>query len=357
MNKIYKQYIKILLLLTCGFLMRFLVFDKSSEVLSLTRERDRVLLELKRLNEAKLMPHRYFTMSNSPGAGRPKAPSTNPTPVSTNKFPHGITKEDLMKGLELGRNNTAGEYSLKYDYPHNRKQREEMIKGQAAAIAAKRAVQLAPLFARLGLDPLTSEQLLHHQQKIHEAASETESSIGQLLSARNDYDQRLRSLLSETDYDAYRQFEAASTARDEYELVRKFAAQKNQPLDPASEERMVGLIQQCAAYSMGEGWFGPYDGIPAPLKGLESVLAHAEQAVVNIQAGFEKIVAHANDYGLTGAESSLLTTYYQDTIQRYMNGIERMRDPEKMAKHDAEMEKRAMAELLIRTEKEKKKSP
>ena len=132
--------------------------------------------------------------------------------------------------------------------------------------------------------------------------------------ARNDYDQRLRALLSPEAYSSYRNYEDFQPAVREYDSLEAFANQSNLPLDPAYEQQMLGLIQQAQAYTIG-WWHGPYDSLPPVGVGEEVVSRQLTDQIGQITRAAAQLKRNATAARLPRQYLDVLNSYYSQVIQ------------------------------------------
>ncbi|MCI0538227.1 MAG: hypothetical protein L0Z50_23720 [Verrucomicrobiales bacterium] len=177
-----------------------------------------------------------------------------------------VTKEDLERVEQMEKRRAQGEYILQNERPTTRKFLDYDFGEIVAQATADNAGEYDQLFAQTGVAPESAEQLKAHLAKIHRASLEATVAIQQILQARQDYDERLRSTMNEENYQRYRQVEEAKPAHREYEEFQRFVEQQNTALDPQHEQALVGLVQTTQAYT-SKSWHGPFDGLPQPVLG------------------------------------------------------------------------------------------
>lgn len=236
-----------------------------------------------------------------------------------------ITKEDWDKTWEMNKRKDQGEYLLNNERPTTRKFLDWDFSEIVARKAEQRAAEYDRLFAELGVKPETAEQLKTHVAKIQRAALEAEVAIDQLLTARRDYDQRVRSTMGEESYQRYRQVEDAKPAVREYQRLQEFAGTKNMPIDPQHEQALVGLIQQNQAYT-ARSWRGPFEGLRQPIVGAENLIPATEQQIAQITERANQVVSRAAEAGLPENYKNLLASYYTEKVQEKKREIEALKN-------------------------------
>jgi hypothetical protein len=182
------------------------------------------------------------------------------------------------------------------------------------------------------------EQLLAHVSKINAASMEAEASLSQLLKARWDYDERVRSLLSQTDYESYKQFEASGPARAEFENIHRFAEQQGNVIPEHEREDLLSIIQQSEAYPK-LSYLGPYGRLPIVAVGKDNVLRNAEELLADVVNGANRALQLADEGGLSEESMNLLFNYYSQDAQNRFEEIERIRDPRTEERIRAEVER------------------
>jgi hypothetical protein len=286
----------------CGFAAGYITFDNSSELRDL---RYRLSKDEDRLAQ------------QSAGFRQPTAPKQNDLSLAgTNNDPSQafITDGDIKTALEMNDRARHGEYILKFERPLDRKVMEAAIQGFAAKLGSNNAPNLGNALSHLGMAPENVQQLQVHNQKIILASLEAEQAIQQVLMARNDYDQRLRALLSPEAYSSYRAYEDFQPAVREYDSLKNFANQNSLQLDPAYEQQMLTLIQQAQAYTSG-WWHGPYDGIPPVGVGEEMVSRQLTDQIAQITQTAAQLKQNATAAELPEQYVDVLNSYYSNVIQ------------------------------------------
>ncbi|MCI0562892.1 MAG: hypothetical protein MN733_30800, partial [Nitrososphaera sp.] len=227
-----------------------------------------------------------------------------------------ISPEELQKTVELSvRNKDNGEYLLRYERPLSKRAHERMMNQMTEELKVKDAAEYDRIFNDFGLDAETSDQLKLHASKITTASLEAEAAIFQVLKARSDYDQRLRSVLSENDYSQYRAEEAERPARRELEKIKEFAHQRGDPLiDEAHQDLIAKPIQTAEAYTDSITHYRPYDGLPDITIGTEPVVMKLSNKMALLSDQVQRLLASADEIGLENR--TLLADYFAEEINK-----------------------------------------
>jgi hypothetical protein len=245
-------------------------------------------------------------------------------------LPPGVTREDVDAARTLQDRKRYGEYFLADDDPLHRKIMEANISNLVSQIASANQEDLGRVFADLGLDVAASSQLQSHQAKISSTALKADSAISQLLTARSDYDQRVRSLLPEEKYSQYRLYEDLKLARNELGNIQNYAQQQGIPTDAAYQATLLTSLYQAKAYSV-ETELGPYDGIPQPTVGKAGVIAYSEQQIARISESAGQLAKMASESALPDSYKSLLENYFQNRVQGIRDFVDIAKKPDEVA--------------------------
>jgi hypothetical protein len=227
----------------------------------------------------------------------------------------GVTREDLRRVEEMEKRRAQGEYILQNERPTTRKFLDHDFAQIVAQAAAEKAPEYDQLFAQMGVSPEVTEQLRTHVAKIHRASLEAEVAMQQILQARRDYDQRLRSTLSEENYQQYRHHEEAKPALREYQEFQRFVTEQKIALDPQHEPALVGLLQTTQAYT-SRSWHGPFDGLPEPIFGAENVIPAEERKIAEITERAGRVLEFSAQAGVPDQYGTLLERYYAGKVQQ-----------------------------------------
>ena len=304
-----------------GFIGGYFVFDNSSEVRGLR-------VRLSRAESRFEAPQR--TRSHAP-AGRSWSANSHkgqpgPPTAGTNTSSWQITEEDLKLALEMNERAKKGEYILQFERPTDRKFTDSAVKDMVSRMASNNAPELRAVFAQVGISPEKSQQLETHYKKIMLASVDAEMGIQQVLTARWDYDRRMRSLLSDEGYVRYRQYEELKPAIRECGILEDYAQKKSIPLDARYQQQVVALMQQAQAYTENS-WHGAYEGLPQPAVGEEAVISQLEQQISQIKEAANLLKQRASEVGLPEEYFNLLDAYYTERAQMKQNTIDRIKNP------------------------------
>lgn len=236
-------------------------------------------------------------------------------------------KEKNSVNIAYRNRQLSGEYILEFENPVDRNNLNHRI-GQAASICAfNNRSNLNWLFAEFGFTLEMSEQCQTHLMKIHEASLEAEASICQLLKARSEYDDKIRSKMSLNQYNQYRQYDSLNNVRLELEKIRKYASQQKVLINDRDYASINGLLQHNKAFTE-KAWYGPYDEIPNPIYGKDEVLRHCEKQLNDIQQKMHCALEQSANYGVSESGSNLLHAYYITIVENMKQWREKTEHPE-----------------------------
>jgi hypothetical protein len=305
----------------CGFIVGYFFFDASSEVRSLHTQLANARSEI-----SKLQRSQSRGPTQHPRLPRLESRTPSEGPSGTNEAPPRITKEDLEIALAMNDRAKAGEYILEFERPVDRKLMEDGIKAFAAQMASNNAPALREQFSKLGVDDQKAQLLEKHAEKIMWASLEAEQAIRQVLSARSEYDKRVRSVLSDEGYKQYRDYEDSQAALREHRAITAYAEQTGFRTDSAYDDHVVAVLQQLDAYTQ-ISWHGPYDGLPQTIVGREMVASHRSNEINNLSQAATQIRNVAAQAALPEALVNLLESYYAEVIQQKQDSLERLKNP------------------------------
>jgi len=305
-----------------GFIAGSVMFERSAQIQNLKWQLTQARAEIQALRQDKSSISSQMSLASP--APPVTAPPTNTGP--TNNASELISEEDVRVALDMNQRSRKGEYILKFERPTDRKIMESAVREFAARMASNNAPELRNMFSKLGIAREKAQLLEAHVDKIMTASLQAEQAIQQLLFARSDYDQRVRSLLNDEAYTQYRQFEASKPAVREYDLLQAYASQNNAAVDPAYQEQLVGLIQQAQAYTELT-WHGPYDGLPQVATGREMVANQLQQQIDQLSQAANWIKVNASKAGLPDTYVNLLGAYYSQSIQANKDTLNGLNDP------------------------------
>ncbi len=266
----------------------------------------------------------------------PQAPSDR----RAARGPFEITDEDRSLSQEMSARRSKGEYLNMFDDPVAYKRWRQGVARAVRMLATRNRTNLGPVFARLGLSDQAADQLLAHVSKINDAAMQAEGMVLQLQTAREDYDTKVRSLMSRASYGPYRQFEAAGPARGQFEKLERFARQAGKTITERERESFVAIIQEAEAYPK-ESYLGPYDGLPVTAVGKENVLRNAKRQLAEVSEGATRALRLASERGLPKQAIDLLRDYYAHDSRKRSDQIRWIQDPKTEERMRAEARKRA----------------
>lgn len=166
----------------------------------------------------------------------------------------------------------------------------------------------------LGLKPDQVDQLESHASKIDVAVMHAEANRTQLLLAKEDYDKRLRSMLSEENYTKYRAFEDQGRAREEARRLRAYLRDSGTPLDDEWVTRLIPKIAESSAYT-GIYWPGPLDPVEEARVGFDAVQQHGLQQLESIRQGWRSLEASVDDETRASEAWRTVARYYQNQIE------------------------------------------
>jgi hypothetical protein len=240
--------------------------------------------------------------------------------------PEHLSPEELEEARAVSAREQDGEYMLQSERPGYTKHVQELIDKAVGRKLNQTAAEYQQVFSELGVNAEATAQLVTHISKIHKASRETEVSMQQLLLARNDFEERLHSLLPEDEYKRYKQYEESKPALREYENLQKFAASQNSPIDPSYEGRLAKLIQETKAYTQ-KSWHGPQDALPQPGIGKEMVLGQLQEEKNLILQRSQQLSNKARDEQLPELYQRVLQAYYADRMQQKERTMEALKKP------------------------------
>jgi hypothetical protein len=224
-----------------------------------------------------------------------------------------VTEADLRTEIDLSERAARGEYILPMERPGERRMIETGIRNFAARIASNSAPELQAVLGRMGFSPEAAQELNLHQEKISWASLQVEVALQQLSQARQDYDKKIRSLLTRDQYAEYRQYEASRPAVAAYNDFKEFASSQGSQLNPDSEDESLRIIREAGAYTV-ISWHGPYDGIPRPAVGDEAVVASLEEQGEQLRGAEARLLESAASASIPPEQIDLFRQYYQSKI-------------------------------------------
>jgi hypothetical protein len=254
----------------------------------------------------------------------------------------------LPSGVEVMGDQALSQEELDAFAAWSKESQQQAVEEMIARTAAESAEDYFTRLSGFGLDPEEIQQLQSELTELHRKAIAAGDPLQELVLARNDYDQSLRSLLSEDDYQRYREYEARKPAVREYDLLAEHATRHGLSLDPAEADRIIGLIQDAGATTT-ETWHGPYDPPPSPIAG--------EAAIEKMRQDYTALVDKANSLVEAATESGLPSEYIQLFVDYYTEKTQKTYDLRKFFNRPIEevvgdiraSTREAMAEQLPQT--------
>lgn len=238
-----------------------------------------------------------------------------------------LTPEDWALTRELERRRAEeGEYVLYYETPDAKKAMERLRATLVSSRASTNAEIYSQLFQELGLSSSVGYQLSKHVEKIHRASLEAEATSQQLGFAKADYKRQLQSLLTEEDYRQYLGHEESKRATAEARMFQDFSARQNAPVDSASLEAIVTLIQDSRAFTE-MSWHGPLDELPQFAVGATEVTSQIATEISQIADRLSELAGKASQSGISDEHQALLEDYYADRMQQKQRLIDKINNP------------------------------
>lgn len=275
---------------------------------------------------------RYVAGSTSLGTSEGKSNRVSIFPNTSMADPTlraaGITKEDIDETLRIQKEQENGVFTLKDETPFNRKMRQFRYKALAHQAASDKAIENSQTFAALQIPPETSDELQNHLEKIHRASLEAEEAIAQLLDARQRYDERMRSLLPDAEYNRYRSIESRKPAEQEWRLFVDYALnQKGFAIPPEYERPLTDAIAAAGAAETGD-WHGPYDDLPDVRMGHDEILAYVQERLNQTENARKRVTDQVSDSDMPNEIKSLLAEYYSAKLLNKKELFTKINSPE-----------------------------
>ncbi len=251
-------------------------------------------------------------------------PRENSTPATANTT-RGNMPADVADAL---RRRSKGEYVRDSNIPTKRQQRDDHVRRAADYNMAQRDAEYADLYAALGLDAATSQQLRNHLREIYEAKVDALRGLGEVVDAQLEYDKRMKELLGEN-YATYRAIETAHSAKRAYEAYRSHTEKQGLAVVAAERAQIEKLIQGASAYSMSieSEWGSPYHSVPPPVGG-ENLKPFLLAKLEALQARAATLLNEARAVGLSATSVQALEAYYRAEIAVQQNQIARVENPD-----------------------------
>jgi len=259
----------------------------------------------------------------------PQASNPAPGPVASRTgliAKLGVTAEDLRITGELNRRAKEGEYVLMLQRPTTRKFLQHDFKEIVAGTAKEYSAEYDRLFSEVKVQPFDSDQLKHHLGQIHQASLEATVAMQQLIRARQDYDTRMRTTLTEEQYGRYRELERERPALNELSSFKSFIGDNGAALSPVDEEQIVRLMVDSEAFTKLTS-HGPYDVFRAGAIGKEQVINRLTEEQTRIADRANKLLALASEAELPSQFTTLLHRYYSHAIDKRRSEIASVKAP------------------------------
>jgi hypothetical protein len=217
-------------------------------------------------------------------------------------------------------------------------------------MAAGRDEVYTQLYSSLGLDTESIARFKSKLMGLHRKAMAAGDPLQELVIARNNYDEEMRSALGDEKYELYRQYEARKPARREYAMLEEYASKHDFQLDPAYASKIVDLIHTASATTT-ESWDGPYDPLPSPAAGISQVLKIRSADYSKLQedwAALKNAAVHAN---IPDNYRTLLQNYYTMKLGQISTELANLQRPqEEVLKEQREETDRLIEEMRARGE-------
>jgi hypothetical protein len=186
--------------------------------------------------------------------------------------------------------------------------------------AASRDLEYTRVLSELGVKSADVQRFKSHLVDLHRRAVEAGDPLSRLMKERYEYDQAVKSTLSDEGYFQYRNFEEGKPAREEYKMLENFALkEKSTTLDPNYANLVAQLIKDTGATAV-EFWEGPYDPVPRPTFGKEAFTNAIAQRKLKLESSLPKLVEALNVNGIPDDYRQIVAEYYtkqiSDTAQR-----------------------------------------
>lgn len=224
------------------------------------------------------------------------------------------TQEDIEMTQELQKREAAGEFILRNERPLMRKSQEWNFSAIASRTLTNNSVEYTELFSKFGVNEKDNQALQIHLGRIHRASLEAESANLQLLEAQYNFDQRVRNLLKDKYYAAYREFEEMKFARNEVNKIQHFFKDSQiAPLNSSSELALARIIKETDT-NENELWHGPYSRVPIPVIGRDQAITSAQQELKNITDSTTQILLRLGGMEFTSEQKSGIENYLGDKM-------------------------------------------
>ncbi|HRY46516.1 MAG TPA: hypothetical protein P5186_00580 [Candidatus Paceibacterota bacterium] len=217
-------------------------------------------------------------------------------------------------------------------------------------MAADRDEVYTQLYSSLGLDTESIARFKSKLMGLHRKASAAGDPLLELVIARNNYDEEMRSALGDEKYELYRQYEARKPARREYAMLQEYASKHDFQLDPAYASQIVDLMHAAGATTT-ESWDGPYDPLPSPAAGKNRILEIRSADYSNLQQGWAALKDAAVHANIPDNYRILLQDYYKMKLGQISSELAELQRPwDEVLKEKREESDRLFEEMRLRGE-------
>lgn len=294
-------------ILVCGVLIGRFGDGRSKEIASLRAQIDAIGAKNRSRGEVGRP-----TMKAGPfdGMARPSATERH----SSGEIPMGASAEEYEDHLRIQKARRSGEFFLRFDDPVERRSYQSVVKSLVDQDEAqRRAGSHSKVFLEAGVPAEKVDSLHGHLSKIMKASLEAEGSIKQLLSARVEYDRRVRELMSEDGYSRYKEFEGSRAAERELQGLSDFLSRSRLTIDEPTSGLLRELIVDSATIS-AKTWHGPYDGLPEVAVGHEHVTENLKNEIARRRDAIESLEAGLGSIGISDEVRGLVRSYYSEKL-------------------------------------------
>jgi hypothetical protein len=245
---------------------------------------------------------------------------------------------------------TAHTKPARESQPLSDSQRDQQAQAQLVKdTAAARDSEYTQLFTNLRVPAWDIARYKSNLVTLHKLAVEAGSPMTQLMKARHEYDQQMRTELGEESYTRYRAYEESKPARAEYRNFEQYVWKtQNRLPDTAYADIIVELMRASGATTF-ESWDGPYDPPPRPRFGKEAFTNSLNQETLTLKsssASFMKAIRNAQVPAELRAD---LEAYYNDRIQNAEERLTYYSRPDEEIAREEKAKRIAEIEGLERT--------
>lgn len=192
---------------------------------------------------------------------------------------------------------------------------QEQLEKRFAREAETRRTAYDPIFRDLGLSQDQVNTVMAQLDSLLRGAVKAGDPMQELMIARADFRRAMKAMLGEVRFARYEAFELAKPYRREAGYIQEFAVQKQTPMDPKFNNRLVELLQEFRLDTT-ETWDGPYDPAPRPLVGTEPIVASIDERTNRISTGLPKFKSKASAEFPAGLVK-VVDDYYAMKLQEF----------------------------------------